>query len=354
MKTFKLPKPEPLIDLASQARGGAREAARHSYAHFEHIRLRANCAPEVMVNVLSPVSSDLKVVGWHFDYIGRQGDLALESDDGYQPHGWGRQELIDDWGLDLAELRPQSSLNALSARKLAKLAPKLVFSLSERTLQQRVLSTVCNFAREELHGRHCCAMVLHTDEPHPHVHLVLRAVSEDGRRLNVMQTTQRAVRGADRKPSKDEYLASLRGESTPVRTEAEGVSRDLAASGSVRPEAGRQTLLATRAAVQVGRRSVAETLVLHGDRQFAADVARFARRMDRPMTERESNARLLSAHARAQQQEVRTFRQPPPAGAWRRSLPAAHNTIGQTWQPNYTSGQSTMPTVEVRSRPLTR
>jgi type III secretion system FlhB-like substrate exporter len=64
--------------------------------------------------------------------------------------------------------------------------------------------------------------------------------------------------------------------------------------------------LATRSAVQHGWQSVADKLVLHGDRELAAKVARFARRMDLPLTERESMARVLSAHVRAQQQEVRT------------------------------------------------
>jgi hypothetical protein len=131
MKTFKLPSEEPLLNIASHARGGSRAANGLTPAQIEHIRLTVNRAPEVMVKVLSPGSSDLKAVGRHFDYIGRGGDLALESDDGYQLQGRVGQELIDDWGLDLDELRPQSSLNALPARKPPKLVHKLVFSMPE-------------------------------------------------------------------------------------------------------------------------------------------------------------------------------------------------------------------------------
>lgn len=120
--------------------------------------------------------------------------------------------------------------------------------------------------------------------------------------------TERAVRGEDRKPMMDGiYRASLRGDSTHIRAKAERVARELAASGSVRPEPGRRALLATRAAVQQGWQSVADKLLLQGDRQLAADVARFARRMDRPLTERESIARVLSTHARVRQQEARTL-----------------------------------------------
>jgi hypothetical protein len=330
MKTFKLPKEEPLLNIASHARGGSRAADRLTPAQIEHIRLTVNRAPEVMVKVLSQGSSDLKSVGRHFDYIGRQGDLALESDDGYQLHGRVGKELIDDWGLDIDELRPQANLTALPARKPMKLVHKLVFSMPEGTPPEKVLSAVRSLAREEFHGRHRYAMVLHTDEPHPHVHLVLRAISEDGRRLNIKKATlrhwrsqfahnlhalgvaanatERAVRGDSRKPVKDgAYRASLRGDSTYVRARAEGVASELAASGSVRSEPGKRTLLATRAAIQRGWQAVAEKLVQHGDRQLAANVARFAGGMDRPQTDREWLAQELMASVRARQREARTL-----------------------------------------------
>jgi len=330
MKTFKLPSEEPLLNIASYARGGSRAADRLTPAQIEHIRLTVNRAPEVMVKVLSPGSSDLKAVGRHFDYIGRKGDLALESDDGYQLHGRVGQELIDDWGLDLDELRPQSSLNALPARKPPKLVHKLVFSMPEGTPPQKVLSAVRNFAREEFHGRHRYAMVLHTDEPHPHVHLVLRAISEDGRRLNIRKATlrhwraqfahqlqglgvaanatERAVRGEDRKPIKDGiYGASLRGDSSHVRAKAEGVMRELAASGSVRPEPSRRTLLETRATVLQGWQSVAQKLVPQGDCSLATAAARFAGDLGRPLTDRERIARELMALVRGRQLEQRTL-----------------------------------------------
>ena len=36
-------------------------------------------------------------------------------------------------------------------------------------------------------SKHRYAMVLHTDEPHPHVHMVVKAVSEEGVRLNIQK-----------------------------------------------------------------------------------------------------------------------------------------------------------------------
>ena len=330
MGTFKLLKEEPLLNIASYARDGSRAADRLTPPQIEHIRLTVNRAPEVMVKVLSQGSSNLKAVGRHFDYIGRQGDLALESDDGHELTGRVGEELIDDWGLDIDELRPQANLTALPPRKPMKLVHKLVFSMPAGTPPQKVLSAVRTFAREEFYGQHRYAMVLHTDEPHPHVHLVLRATSEDGRRLNIKKATlrhwrsqfahhlrelgvpanatERAVRGEDRKSTKDGiYRARLRGDSTTDRAKAEGVARELAAIGGIRPEPGKRTLLATRTAIQDGWKSVAEKLVQHGDRQLATQTARFAAGMDRPLTDREWLAQKLMASVRARQREERTL-----------------------------------------------
>jgi Relaxase/Mobilisation nuclease domain len=330
MGTFKIRKEEPLLNIASYARGGSRAADLLTPAQIDHIRLTVNRAPAVMVKVLSQGSSNLKAVGHHFDYIGRQGELALESDEGQVLTGRVGEELIDDWGLDIDELRPQASLTALPPRKPMKLVHKLVFSMPAGTPPQKVLTAVRNFAREEFQSQHRYAMVLHTDEPHLHVHLVLRATSEDGRRLNIKKSTlrhwrsqfahhlrefgvpanaaERAVRGEDRKSTKDGiYRARLRGDSTTDRAKAEGVARELAAIGGIRPKPGKRTLLATRTAIQDGWKSVAEKLVLHGDRQLAAQRARFAAGMDRPQTDREWSAQKLMASVRARQREERTL-----------------------------------------------
>jgi hypothetical protein len=50
------------------------------------------------------------------------------------------------------------------------------------------------FARETFGAKHRYAMVLHTDEPHPHVHMVIKAVSEEGVRLNIRKATLREWR----------------------------------------------------------------------------------------------------------------------------------------------------------------
>src|SRR5690606_24174707 len=132
-------------------------------------------------------------------------------------------------------------------RKSPKLIHKLMFSMPPGTPPNKVLAAVRHFAREEFWGQHRYALVLHTDEDHPHVHLVLKAVSEQGVRLNVRKATlrhwrsefarnlrllgvpanatERAVRGQSRKAMKDGiYRATLRGDSTYLRAQAEAVA----------------------------------------------------------------------------------------------------------------------------------
>jgi hypothetical protein len=325
-KTFRLPKEEPLLNIASYARGGPRAADRLTPSQIEQIRLTVNRAPEAVVKVLPRSSNDLKAVGKHIDYIGRRGNLELEGDDGERLQGRVADALLEDWDLDIDDVRRQGSLAAASKRTPPKLVHKLMFSMPPGTPPQKVLSAVRNFAREEFHGQHRYAMVLHTDEPHPHVHLVLKAVSEQGVRLNIKKATlrhwrsqfashlrglgvaanatERAVRGESRSAKKDGiYRASLRGDSSFMRTRVEAVARELA-NGGTRTEPGKQSILETRADVQQGWRSVADRLARSGQIELAADVARFANSMDQPRTATDLIVRDLLDAARAPRRQI--------------------------------------------------
>ena len=326
-KTFRLPKEEPLLNIASYARGGPRAADRLTPAQIEQIRLTVNRAPEAVVKVLPRSGNDLKAVGKHIDYIGRRGNLELEGDNGERLQGRVAEALLEDWDLDVDDVRRQGSLAAASKRTPPKLVHKLMFSMPPSTPPQKVLSAVRNFAREEFYGQHRYAMVLHTDEPHPHVHLILKAVSEQGVRLNIRKATlrhwrsqfarhlralgvaanatERAVRGESRSARKDGiYRASLRGDSTHMRTQAEAVAKEMASTGSVQPGPGMCTLLKTRRAVQQGWQSVAERLAAHGEQRLATEVIQFSDGMARPLTDRECLERGLLAQVHARRREA--------------------------------------------------
>ena len=315
-KTFRLPKEEPLLNIASYARGGPRAADRLTPSQIEQIRLTVNRAPEAVVKVLPRNSNDLKAVGKHIDYIGRRGHLELEADDGQRLQGRVADALLEDWDLDVDDVRRQGSLAAASKRTPPKLVHKLMFSMPPGTPPQKVLSAVRNFAREEFYGQHRYAMVLHTDEPHPHVHLVLKAVSEQGVRLNIKKATlrhwraqfashlralgvaanatERAVRGEGRAVKKDGiYRASLRGDSRVVRAQSD------AAAAAIR--SGRATVVSsqelarTRADVVSGWTAVADQLSRQGAKEDAARVLLFLKEMPPHLTDHE---RLIRETAR--------------------------------------------------------
>jgi len=96
--------------------------------------------------------------------------------------------------LDLEEDRRHGDLGPLKDRSPPKLVHKILFSMPPGTPPKKVLEAVKDFAREEFALKHRYAMVLHTDEPHPHVHVVVKAVSEQGVRLNIRKATLRGWR----------------------------------------------------------------------------------------------------------------------------------------------------------------
>src|SRR5882762_6187899 len=286
-RTFRIREGEPLFDLVSHGRGGPRETGgRFTQAQIEQIRRTVQRAPEAVVKVLPRDSNDLKAVGKHLDYIGRYGKLELESDGGERLSGRIGKALLDDWDLDIDDVRRQATLAATKGRKPPKLVHKLMFSMPPGTPPDKVLGAVRNFAREEFWGQHRYAFALHTDEAHPHVHLVLKAVSEQGVRLNIKKATlrhwrsefarnlrllgveanatERAVRGETRNAKKDGiYRASQRGDSTYLRAQAEAVAAELL-KGDIRIEPGKRTLMETRRQVESGWQVVADNLAKDG------------------------------------------------------------------------------------------
>jgi hypothetical protein len=265
--------------------------------------------------VLPRDSNDLNAVGKHLDYIGRYGKLELESDDGDRLSGWTGKALLDDWDLDIDDVRRQATLAATKGREPPKLVHKLMFSMPPGTPPDKVLGAVRNFAREEFWGQHRYAFVLHTDEAHPHVHLVLKAISEQGVRLNIKKATlrhwrsafarslrllgveanatERAVRGETQKAKKDGiYRASLRGDSIYVRARVEAVAAEML-QGNIRVEPGKRALVETRRQVENGWRSLADNLENNSYQDLARDVRRFVERMTPPRTENETIAHEL-------------------------------------------------------------
>jgi hypothetical protein len=312
---------KPLLDVASYARPGPDRRDRLSHDEIELIARTVRRTPEVMVKVLSRGGQDLIAIGRHLGYLNRGGEVDIETDDGQRLSGEEvEKEVLEDWDLDLEEHRRRADLDSRSSHPLPKLVHKLMFSMPAGTPPDKVLAAVKNFAREEFGLKHRYAMVLHTDEPHPHVHVVVKAMSEQGVRLHIRKATlrewrrefarhlralgiaanatDRGVRGESRSAKRDGiYRAEHRGESRHTRARAEGVATELL-KGNLRVEAGKVKLLETRREVERGWWAVSDILVAEDRPELAAQVRRFSAQMPPPWTEREAIAEALRRQTR--------------------------------------------------------
>ncbi len=312
---------EAVFDLFSYARRGPGRRDHLSPPEVQQIARTLGRSPEVMVKVLSHGANDQGAVRRHLDYIGRKGEVDLEGDDGaiHRGQGVGRS-LVEDWDLELEEPRRRADLSATSGRPGPRPVHKLIFSMPPGTPPDKVLLATRNFMREEFALQHRYVLALHTDEPHPHVHVVLKAVSEQGDRLNIRKATlrewregfarhlralgveanatPRQVRGESRPQKLDGiFRAARRGDSTHLRERAMAVARQVA-RGQLQVEPGKAALLLTRDEALRAWRVIGETLIKQGHRDLAEQAKRFTDQMPTPLSEREWTALQLVERSR--------------------------------------------------------
>lgn len=136
--------------------------------------------PEVVIKVISAGSNTLDAIQVHFEDLQKGKHRALEMDSFSTPVVSKRavRALIDDWNLDLDELYWHQPYLMPRRRTTPKLVHKILFSMPAGTPPEKLLEAVRNFAEQQFADRHRYALALHTDEPHPHVHMVLKAMTE--------------------------------------------------------------------------------------------------------------------------------------------------------------------------------
>lgn len=318
----------PLLDVASYGRRGPSHRPL-SNAEVAHISRTARRVPEVVVKV-SGGARALRGVQQHLDYIGREGNGQVETDDGtlLQEKGF-EKELVKDWDLDLQVHRRYTQRFMAAGRRPSKLVHNLVFSMPRGTPPDKLLTAARRFALEKFALQHRHLMALHTDQGHPHVHMVVKAVSEQGIRLNIRKATlrewrrdfaqylrdvgieanatERAVRGEAKTRKADGiHRAMLRGDSTHMRRRATDIGRELS-EGQLAIEPGKRMILETRRDVIAGWLGVADRLDGEGHRELAARVRGFANGMPPPTTEKELIADRLRARARSPSIGARTL-----------------------------------------------
>jgi hypothetical protein len=307
-----------LFDLLSYARRGPGRRDHLSPAEIGHIARTVGRTPEVMVKVLSRGATDMKSVRNHLEYIGRKGEVDLNSDTGDKSHE--PTDLLEDWDLELDEWRTGPNLSPTDRKSPPRLVHKVLFSMPAGTPPDRVLTAVQNFCREEFGLKHRYVMALHTDEPHPHVHVVIKAMSEQGARLNIRKpmlrqwrsdfarhlrdvgvpanATGRYMRGEiSSRKSDGIYRARQRGQSTHMEARIEAAVRELA-NGRLQPEAGKAAMLQTRGRVRDAWIAVGDILLEQRLPELARQIRQFQERMPPVMTEKERIAAQLVKHVR--------------------------------------------------------
>ena len=297
-----------LFDPVSFGRRGPDRRDRLSPAQIRQIARTVARTPEVMVKVLPSGATSVAAVRQHLAYVGRNGDVELQTDDGQrlQDHE-AAADLVQDWDLDLTEC--QSGLGGLQGQRAPKLVHKLVFSMPAGTPPDKVLLATQEFCREQLELKHRYAIALHTDEPHPHVHVIVKAVSEQGERLNIRKAalrewreefashlrrvgvaanaTPRFVRGETRPRKFDGiYRAARRGASIHVRDRVEAAAIALREADPAGDPA-KLRVRETRQGLEHGWLATSDVLRSHGQSALADQTRQFVRNLPPARTERE-------------------------------------------------------------------
>lgn len=295
-------------DVLSSRSGGA-----DLWARLQRIVRRA---PEVMVKVTGRTRDPAHLAA-HLSYITRNGQLAAEDRDGCTIEG--RPEVADlarDWSA--AEMMDSRR------RQNSPFSVSLILSMPAGTDALKLRDAARAFAQEAFADRHDYVLVLHTDTAHPHVHLTVRARSDDGVRLNPKKTdletwrqsfaralrergveaeaTPRRARGVTRKAERG-AIRRLRQRHEGGRGAIGRVAREklrqaglVAFGGPVELTPWERQVVARQAQVQ--RTYLAQAKLLQSsldpaDRQLGAEVEAFVRSLRPPDTERLALARAL-------------------------------------------------------------
>ena len=218
-----------------------------------------------------------------------------------------------------------------AARRPPKLVHNIVLSMPSPTPPDKVMAAARQFARQKF-ARHRYAMVLHTDQQHPHVHLVVKAESEVGRRLHIdkqllrdwredfaqlmreqgiaANATPRALRGENTKKRREGIFKAQRyGKSTAMRDRMIEIATELSRTGAVEDPA-RSRLLETRKSLVSTWIKAADVLDAQGEVILAGEVRYFAKHLPPVLTDRQ---RLATQFLRFRDQQRRRVKPEGPA-----------------------------------------
>ena len=316
---------EAAFDIVSYGRRGPGQPTRFTREQIEQIARTVRRVPEVMVKV-SGGAKTTRGAEAHFQYISRHGGLEVETDDGERLVGKDvAAMLVEDWDLEIDAGLNRWRAMERGGRRQTKLVHNMILSMPSGTSPNRLLAASRDFAREEFALKHRYAMVLHTDQAHPHVHLVVSAYNIEGTRLNIRKAdlrrwrvqfarqlrqhgieanaTPAQIRGRLSDFQKDGiFRAARRGESR-VEWERERRVTKAAELKETKPSASLGRILDTAETVRHDWLKTSLALESQGFRGLAAEVEQFRQSLQIPLTREE---RALAAAERGQAE-----REPP-------------------------------------------
>jgi type IV secretory pathway VirD2 relaxase len=322
---IRVDRERPLLDLRSFARPGPGGRVHFSPAQLEQIARTVSRTSEVVVKVSGGASSTAGAIA-HLRYVDRNGKLEIETDEGERLKGKGiEKDITADWDLDSMTAHGRGPYRRRAGPRPAKLVHNVILSMPKGTSPEKLLLASRDFAREEFALKHRYVLALHTDQDHPHVHLVVKAVSEEGKRLNIRKATlrkwrglfaqhlrargvaanatERAVRGQTRSGFKDGiHRAAVRGDSRYLLERVNRVAQELR-NGGLKPHRGKTKLLETRRDVIAGWHAAADALLDAGQGALAEKIWGFIGGMQRPLTTDEQLAAKLEERTRTRERE---------------------------------------------------
>ncbi|MEG3143553.1 relaxase/mobilization nuclease domain-containing protein [Sphingomonas sp. RT2P30] len=167
-------------------------------------------APEVVVKVTGRQRGGSHVKA-HLDYIGRKGEVDIETRDGETLTA--KEDIAEraaEWS-DTVQWRSRPTVSSVS----------LIFSMPEGTDPDKVLGAVRAVAHAELSDNHDYALALHTDTPRPHVHLTVQAEGLDRTRFNPRPVQLNRFRERFARELRARGVAA---EATPRRARGQGIA----------------------------------------------------------------------------------------------------------------------------------
>ena len=310
---------KPLLNIRSLGRVSPLKGG-FTRAQIEVIARTVRRAPEVMVKVTGG-GTQPGAVAAHLSYVSRKGELDIETDYGERLGREEQKTFLNEWHLELSTGQYRGNRSGRRNGRRTKLVHNIVLSMPSPTSPEKVLAASRKFAQEKFGAKHRYALVLHTDQQHPHVHLVVKAEDNHGRRLHIdkemlrawredfaemmreqdvaANATPRVVRGRNKRSLKTAiFRAQRRGKSSAMRGRLSEITKEFAETGTIRDPA-KLKLLETRKSVLTDWEKTAKILDDQGEIELAGDVRYFAKKMRPVMTDKEDLGLQFLRHLEA-------------------------------------------------------